>query len=535
METRDTLGFPMRRTFQVDVIVHHPLVVDLGRTDREQRRVEAFAVDLARWLEGLPRSELGPLARVVTVVAQREFRDTRSLCRERPLLAVEAAARAVQVLWPLLRGPLEDDPEESPPESPQSGPGDAEEAGLSGESTPQAAPGDAEAGGDAMSGAVPGDAEAGQPSASETTDGPDSTASLIAALAEVEAVDDPELESLISQLQDKMGGESDALEMGKGASDLLEGASAAGAEGALETDRVARYLEHFLPGIGWSNAPGQLEVTLLERLRGLTALIGQLDELRRLADHLGRLDEARRRKGPQRGGREEVTGVRYGGDVANALPSELALLGDEATEDLFYQRLAEKRLVSLELTGSGDEGSAMGEKRGPIIGCIDTSSSMEGAPELAAKALVLAICRKVIPRGRTVHLILFGGPGERTEIRLRRGLGGLEGLLDFLELSFHSGTDFDGPLLRALDLLEESELRAADILVVTDGLCRATHQVVQRVAATRENLGVRVWSVVLGRRDVRGVAPFSDEVWQLDPTDAADAVGLIQKMGRPRW
>ncbi len=519
---------------QVDVVVRHPLVVDLGRNEDEQRRVEAFARDLARWLVGTPRSELGPLARVVTVVAQREFRDTRSLCKDRPLLAVEAAARATKLLWPLLRGPLEQ--EEPPPPEESEGEGDQEE--MPGGGGP--AMGNTDAGGEQGEADdqekdedEEGDQEEGGDSGGG--DGEMSAEDLIKALAEVDAVDDPELESLIQQLEERMGGEADKMDLGSEAADMLEGAGDAATEGALQTDRVARYLEHFVPGVGWSNAPGQLEITLLERLRGLTALLEQLDDLRKLADHLGRLEDATRRKGPQQGGREEVTGVRFGGDVANALPSELGLLGDSMTQDLFYQRYAEKRLVSLELTGTGDEGSAMGDKRGPIIACIDTSASMEGAPELAAKALVLAVCRKVIPRGRRVHLILFGGPGERTEIRLRRGLGGLEGLLDFLELSFHSGTDFDGPLLRALDLLEEDDLSSADLLVVTDGLCRAAPEVVDRVASAREARGVRVWSVVLGRRDVRGVAPFSDEVWQLDPTEAADAVGLVQKMGRRRW
>jgi uncharacterized protein with von Willebrand factor type A (vWA) domain len=128
-----------------------------------------------------------------------------------------------------------------------------------------------------------------------------------------------------------------------------------------------------------------------------------------------------------------------------------------------------------------------------------------------------------------VHLLLFGGPGEFTELRLRRGLGGLEGLLDFLALSFHSGTDFDGPLYRATELLEERELMRADILVVTDGLCRASQEIIDRVERARVDRGVRVWSVVLGHHSAYGVEPFSDEVWQLDPKEAAETVGLIRR------
>ena len=78
----------------VDIVTAHPLLAELGRSPADQRRCEAFARDLARWLFGRPARELGPLARVVTIVAQRELRNTRALCRDRPLLAVEAAARA---------------------------------------------------------------------------------------------------------------------------------------------------------------------------------------------------------------------------------------------------------------------------------------------------------------------------------------------------------------------------------------------------------------------------------------------------------
>ncbi|MFT7521770.1 MAG: hypothetical protein ACI9MC_003922, partial [Kiritimatiellia bacterium] len=86
-----------------DVIVGHPRVRELGRSNAEQGRVDAFAQDVAWWLVGGERQDLAPLARVVSVVAQRELRDARVICRGNPLVAVEAGARAVQVLWPLLR------------------------------------------------------------------------------------------------------------------------------------------------------------------------------------------------------------------------------------------------------------------------------------------------------------------------------------------------------------------------------------------------------------------------------------------------
>ncbi|MEZ4316996.1 MAG: VWA domain-containing protein [Myxococcota bacterium] len=565
----------------VDAVVHHPRLANLPRSERERVRMNRFAVDLARWLVGRPREQLGPLARVVTVVAQRELRDARRLAKERPLLALEAAARTVEVLWPLLRGPEEPDaPEEEEEPPPGEGDGDGGEGEGDGQGAGEASEDedgeDAESGGAAGAGGGAGpppeegadedDAEDAEGDGSEAEgdakdadpdeadgedadgeddgddadgeDGPLDPLDVLEALAEMGPVADPELDALAQRLRESMAAGDGSVEIASAAGEMLEEAGQAAAQGAIDTDRAARHLERFLPGIGWSHAPGALETSLIDQLDGLVTLLERLADLQELADALGRMEEPTKAKGFIQGGREEVVGVHLGGEVANALPSELALLADPDTEDLFYQRYIEHRLISLELTGSGDQGSAAGDKRGPVIACIDTSGSMEGPPEMAAKALVLAVCRRVLPRNRAVHLILFGGPGERTEIRLKRGRGGLENLLTFLLMSFHSGTDFDGPLLRAMDLLEEQELLRADVLVVTDGLCRASREVIERVVSVRDATGARVWSVVLGRADPRGVEPFSHRVLTLDPRGAAEASGLLEGLEggtRSRW
>src|SRR6185503_16635135 len=119
--------------------------------------------------------------------------------------------------------------------------------------------------------------------------------------------DDPELDALIEQMKKQLGADGDAAEQ---AAETLQGVSQAAADGAIETDRVARQLERFLPGIGWSSAPGQLEFALLHKLDELGKLLESLADLEKLADALGRLEDATRREGKRAGGREEVVGVR---------------------------------------------------------------------------------------------------------------------------------------------------------------------------------------------------------------------------------
>jgi uncharacterized protein with von Willebrand factor type A (vWA) domain len=444
----------------------HPRVQGLGRDPLEQLRVEAFARDLAAWLAGAPRDALAPLARVVTAVGGRTLRDTRAICADLPLLAVEAAARATAALWPLLRDPDEQEP-------PEEG---SEEA-------------------------------------------PDARAALDA-LADGADEDDPDLEALAAAL-------AGADDPGAEVAERLDEVGAEAWSGARDGEALARALEALVPGLGWGAAPGALHASLLGRLDRFGELLQRLPELRRIAEQLGRAEADAVRSSDELGGSEEVTGVHLSGELTGALPAELALLADATTEDLFYLRLAEQRLVSLELAGRGLSGVASPDTRGPVLACIDTSGSMAGASEVLAKALVLAVARRVIPQGRAMHLLLFGARGEHAELRLKRGRGGLEGLLDFLALAFEGGTDFDTPLGRALELLDERELEKADVLVVTDGYARAAPTIVRAVDDARARRGVRVFSVVVGAGDVRGVEPFSDTVWTLGD-DGAGAAGLLK-------
>lgn len=287
----------------------------------------------------------------------------------------------------------------------------------------------------------------------------------------------------------------------------------AAAERALSVDEAVLALGGLLPGFGWDYSTGVLQRSLAFDIHRLGALLARLPVLRRIAEELGRMEAIeRQRRRAAGGGRESVVGVRVGGELADVLPSELALLGVEETEDLFYQRFTEHRLFCLELQGTISETSTSDQHRGPAVACVDTSGSMQGAPEAVAKALILAVVRQLAPQGRPVQLLLFGGPGESNALELRAGRGGLEGLLRFLSMGFHSGTDYDTPLLRAAELLGTETYSKADVLVVTDGLCRASARMVEKVAAAKKQASARILSVVIGRH-AGGVEAFSDDVW----------------------
>ncbi len=72
---------------------------------------------------------------------------------------------------------------------------------------------------------------------------------------------------------------------------------------------------------------------------------------------------------------------------------------------------------------------------------MDTSASMRGAPpELLAKAVVLAIARKMLRESRDVKVILFSSKWQTVEIELtdKKRMGGKE-FLEFLKYTFGGG------------------------------------------------------------------------------------------------
>jgi hypothetical protein len=298
---------------------------------------------------------------------------------------------------------------------------------------------------------------------------------------------------------------------------LRIGAATAGVvRSVAQCSEIVVELAALLPGFGWDFTQGDLQRVLSSQIDRLSHLVARLASVRRIADELGRMEASEKTtRIALGGGRDCVVGVRCGSELSDVLPCELALLSSPDTEDLFYARYAEHRLMCLELDGMVLETTPSSAERGPVIACIDTSGSMQGPPEEVAKAIVLATARRAIAQGRSLHLLLFGGPGNATDLVIRRGASAIGPLIDFLSQGFHAGTDYDTPLCRAVKLLATPEFAKADILVVTDGLCRASASVVGAVAEATRTAQARVISVVIGH-DTGGVDEFSDDVWVLD-------------------
>ena len=254
-----------------------------------------------------------------------------------------------------------------------------------------------------------------------------------------------------------------------------------------------------------------------EDFSALAKILQNNQTIKELAKKMGRdyISEQKKKqiKIPE-ASKSEVYGTHRSDDVMRLLPSELLNLEDETLETLFYARLLEKNLLTYELQGvtfkNGEATEETKKRTGPVVACLDTSGSMEGAPMLKAKALLLAIANILKQEDRSLHVLLFGASGEIREFSMDKE-NNTAGLLAFLQQGFGGGTDFESPLKRAFEIIAlQKDYKKADVLMISDGDCQLSTEFTQIITSQKHRLDCMVYSVLCDGARVED--SFSDEV-----------------------
>jgi uncharacterized protein with von Willebrand factor type A (vWA) domain len=266
-------------------------------------------------------------------------------------------------------------------------------------------------------------------------------------------------------------------------------------------------LRELVRSLGRMNAPrGPEEATVVAQV---------VDPVRRVVEEL-RL--VRSPRAPT-----EARGIERSAEITRMLPAEAALLGHPTLRLLWHARRAERALATYRFEGRVEERvrvhaeaapihrtSHRLPERGPVVVCLDTSGSMQGAPEQIAKALTLAVARAAHEEGRACRVVLFSGPGDVEDLEVGLGPDGLPALLRLLTMSFSGGTDVDWPLRIALDTLERQGWDRADLLIVSDGAFDLPSGAIEAVGRARERHDARVHGLVVGVQASPAMAALCD-------------------------
>ncbi len=240
--------------------------------------------------------------------------------------------------------------------------------------------------------------------------------------------------------------------------------------------------------------------------------------------------------------RGQISGLRLSGEITSALPSELAMSKNPATQRYFAQKFAEKKLLSYAYTNRQktyrtetttkevEVAKKETEQKGPVIICVDTSGSMQGTPERVAKTITFALAKKCLDEDRKCFLISFSTEIEVQDLSDFEKSNGLAELVAFLRMSFNGGTDASPALEKSLELMQTNKWKNADVLAVTDGeMGGFSAKLVSDVNAQKEKKS-KFYLLEVGYSGNPEVIKVFDEHWQYD-TNARDSMRhLVRQM-----
>lgn len=235
-------------------------------------------------------------------------------------------------------------------------------------------------------------------------------------------------------------------------------------------------------------------------------------------------------------GFEDVRGVKYGQDIARALPIEKAMLRRPETKRLVQSRFIESRLLMNHQVGLVKE-DKLGE--GPLIFVVDESGSMCAGSSVAssrdvhAKALLLAAMKLALAARRPFAVVHFGGAVGRVA-GYAKGATPSE-LVEELTYFTGGGTAIDEALCAAADVVTGARVvgfsakdrKAADVILLTDA--ESGESCEGGLDALRRS-GARLWTICLSPYTHHNLANASERYAMASEADQLVAEAAAREL-----
>jgi uncharacterized protein with von Willebrand factor type A (vWA) domain len=284
-----------------------------------------------------------------------------------------------------------------------------------------------------------------------------------------------------------------------------------------EVEEVSQLLE------AWGDEAGELRRGDPAKAREYAERIRNSRKLRELAKLVGRLKRLALNKAKSKvEAKTEVMDVTHARDLKNLLPSERQQLVHPLFQKDFLRRWANSQLLIFKKKDKEKMG------RGPIVVCEDGSGSMSGEKELWAKAVSLALAEVARFQKRSFAWIHFGAKHSPITVEVATGGKVTPELMFRIAETFldASGTDFETPLAKAQEIIEEQEFRRADIVFITDGECAVSDEFLESFREAKRKREFQVVGVLInigGSCSEASLAEFADQLVTVDQLTAAKA------------
>jgi len=315
-------------------------------------------------------------------------------------------------------------------------------------------------------------------------------------------------QNLFDALDQAMQGDASAIQQAsqalQHALDISGNGLSKALQSAAQQAKDARdAVKSLLGGIGAGNEDAELKKVPLRDQLKLAEKLSSEYQLKKIAEWAGRMKLIAQKK--QRNMHSEAidrSGVTQGNQIEKLLPSELAAFSNPATKNDFLRRLVEGQALQYDTKGKEQLG------KGPIVLCLDQSGSMEHQDTIS-KGFTLALMSIARKQRRDFALILFSNRAKGPQI-FEKGRITIDDMANFASVFLDGGTNFNEPLLKAAEVIQQSRFNKADIIFVTDGDASLSDGFICDWNALKAMKDFRVLSLLLGSQQDRTVNRFSD-------------------------
>lgn len=269
------------------------------------------------------------------------------------------------------------------------------------------------------------------------------------------------------------------------AHEVVVAAAAAGAQAMDDAGNIPSFGQGFGEGEPIYESPEQALSIAEQWSKG---------DLKKIAELYGRIWSDFHFKRSKRvvGGQDEIVDITIGDDLKRLVSSELPFLADDELFDDFLARYVAKELLVYSTVGEEHAG------RGPVVLVVDGSSSMSGERTIWARAVALTLLNVCRREKRDFAFVEFSSATQvysmvfphRSELKAD----------DIVEMASHFFRGGTAPLTgvqRGLEIMEESEFKKADLVLVSDGEAKVGDED-KRVRDRLKERGVRIHGIGIG-------------------------------------
>jgi uncharacterized protein with von Willebrand factor type A (vWA) domain len=215
-------------------------------------------------------------------------------------------------------------------------------------------------------------------------------------------------------------------------------------------------------------------------------------------------------------------GLEYGNDLERLAKSELVNLAEPTMKTLFFLRYFENSLIVEKRINKKKQG------QGPIIVALDSTGSMTemvggglaGTKEAWSKAATVAILAIARKQSRDVAIIHFAAYGQFVIYEYPKGQATTPQMIECANFFMNgSSTYYDDWMREALKLVDKSQFKKADVILISDGLATISQSLIQEWNERRQSKEMRAYSILIGAKGDPGghiIGQISDAVMHLE-------------------